>query len=77
MGCNCGGGKQGPRVVARQRVNPHRVPQTVIIQNWSAEPKLLIGAKTGVSYGQRKDGDQIKIWKSDVLEAPNYFEVIG
>ena len=49
----------------------------VRIKNFSPTPKALIGAKTGVSYNYRKDGDVILMWKQDVDAAADRFDVLS
>lgn len=79
MGCNCGKSQQGVRGAVNQmrvRNNPNRIPVKVRIKDWSTSPMSLIGARTGVGYGVHVDGDELLMWKSDVMAAPAYFEIL-
>jgi hypothetical protein len=62
---------------ARMVQDPARIPMKVKLKNFSDSPSALIGAKTKISYGRHTDGDELLVWKADVLAAPKLYEVLA
>lgn len=56
--------------------DPRKIPMKIKLQNYSEQPRAVVGTKTKISYGKHKDGDVFLVWKADVLAAPKFFEVL-